>query len=84
MTETKEKLVWVENIPSPYNLDLFEQLQKTFAAYECHFVYTNASEDNREWSLGDHQIDHVHVLKSHVLKLTLCQNLLRTTYLFLH
>ncbi|MBR2727379.1 MAG: glycosyltransferase, partial [Solobacterium sp.] len=64
-----EKLVWVENIPSPYNLDLFEQLQKTFAAYECHFVYTNASEDNREWSLGNHQIDHIHVLKSRILKL---------------
>ncbi len=69
MTEKREKLVWVTNIPSPYGLDLFEQLQKTFAAYECHFVYTSASEDNREWTLGDHTIDHIHILRSRVLKL---------------
>lgn len=69
MTLYREKLVWVTNIPSPYGLDLFEELQKTFSAYECHFVFTNASEDNREWSLRDHTIEHIHILHAHILKL---------------
>ncbi|MBQ2689723.1 MAG: glycosyltransferase family 4 protein [Solobacterium sp.] len=66
---SKEKLVWVTNIPSPYGLDLFEELQKRFSSYECHFIYTNASEDNREWSLGDHPIEHIHILHARILKL---------------
>ncbi|MCR5372767.1 MAG: hypothetical protein K6E41_04805, partial [Solobacterium sp.] len=69
MALSKEKLVWVTNIPSPYGLDLFEELQKRFSSYECHFIYTNASEDNREWSLGDHSIEHIHILRARILKL---------------
>ncbi len=62
------RVVLITNIPSPYRVDLFHYLQTQVTEYEFHVIYTNKSEDNREWVLHDEKLLNTHILKSKIIK----------------
>ena len=59
----------LNNIPSPYSVDLFACLENSYPEYEFHFIFTNTNEDNRNWNLKEGKLRNVTFLKSSVLKL---------------
>ena len=63
------RVVMLNNIPSPYSVDLFSCLQETYPEYEFYFIFTNTNEDNRKWKLEEGKLKNVIFLKSRVLKL---------------
>lgn len=63
------RIVMLNNIPSPYCVDLFSCLEKSYPEYEFHFIFTNTSEDNRSWKLEEGRLTNCTFLKSRVLKL---------------
>ena len=63
------RVVMLNNIPSPYSVDLFSCLQETYTEYELYFIFTNTNEDNRNWKLEEGKLKNVIFLKSKVLKL---------------
>ena len=66
----KKRIVIISNIPSPYKVDLFYELQKNTEEYDFYPVYTNASEDNRQWTPDKEKFFHSVILSSRVLKLS--------------
>ncbi len=66
----KKRVVIISNIPSPYKVDLFYELQKNTEDYVFYPVYTNASEDNRTWEADNAKLGNSVILSSRVLKLS--------------
>lgn len=65
----KKRVVLISNIPSPYKVDLFFEMQKNTELYDFYPIYTNASEDNRSWTPDETKMFHSVILSSRVLKL---------------
>ena len=65
----KKRVVLISNIPSPYKVDLFWEMQKNTDQYDLYPIYTNASEDNRSWTPDETKMFHSVILTSKVLKL---------------
>ncbi|MBR2761840.1 MAG: glycosyltransferase family 4 protein [Solobacterium sp.] len=63
------RIVMLNNIPSPYCVDLFRALQKNLPEYEFHFIFTSIGEGNRSWKADTEGLNHAEVLKSRVLRL---------------
>ena len=59
----------MNNIPSPYSVDLFRTLQKNYPEIDFHVIFTNASEGNRNWKGDVSSLANVTVLKSKVIRL---------------
>ncbi len=66
----KKRIVLISNIPSPYKVDLFYQLQTNTEEYDFYPIYTNANEDNRSWTPDETKMFHSVILSSRVLKLS--------------
>ena len=66
---SKKKVVLLTNIPSPYNVDLFWELNQNSEEYTFYPVYTSKTEDNRQWNADPEKIKSSIILKSRVLKL---------------
>ena len=66
----KKKIVLLTNIPSPYNVDLFWELNNNTDQYQFFPVYTNSTEDNRQWNADEEKLRSSVILKSKVLKLS--------------
>ncbi|MBR4456796.1 MAG: glycosyltransferase family 4 protein [Solobacterium sp.] len=64
-----KKIVCINNIPSPYSVDLYRELQNGSEDFEFHIVFTSAGEGNRNWSGAADGLDHVTILQSRVLRL---------------
>lgn len=69
MTSKPSNVVLLTNIPSPYNVDLFWNLQNGTDRYTFFPVYTNASEDNRSWTPKEERMINTTILNSRVLKI---------------
>ncbi len=66
----KKRIALISNIPSPYKVDLFYQLQTNTEEYDFYPIYTNANEDNRSWTPDETKMFHSVILSSRVLKLS--------------
>ena len=65
----KKRIALISNIPSPYKVDLFWEMQKNTENYDFYPIYTNANEDNRSWTPDETKMFHSVILNSTVLKL---------------
>lgn len=63
------RVVMLNNIPSPYCVDLFSFLADTYRDLEFHFIFTSRAEDNRNWKLEEGRLHNVTFLQSKVFKL---------------
>ncbi len=63
------KVVIVTNIPAPYRVDLFYYMQTHFSEYEFHIIYTNKTEDNRQWFFDENKLLNSIILHSKVIKI---------------
>ncbi|MCR5230029.1 MAG: glycosyltransferase family 4 protein [Solobacterium sp.] len=63
------RVAMLNNIPSPYSVDLFRCLQNQYPETEFHFIFTSASEDNRNWKTDFSDLKHAYVLKSRIIRL---------------
>ena len=63
------RIVMLNNIPSPYCVDLFKALQNRLPEYEFHFIFTSGTEGNREWKGNTEGLNNVQILESKVLRL---------------
>lgn len=63
-----KKILFIANIPSPYSVDLFYYLQTNIKRYKFYVLYTNRSEDNREWTINKEKLKNTVILKSKILK----------------
>ena len=55
----KSKLSFYTNIPSPYNLDLFEELSKYF---QLQVIYYSKTESGRQWFIDTENIHYSSVV----------------------
>ncbi|MBR2794111.1 MAG: glycosyltransferase family 4 protein [Solobacterium sp.] len=63
------RVVLINNIPSPYSVDLYRTLQQNHPEYEFHIIFTSASEGNRNWKGEVSSLNHVSILESKVIRL---------------
>lgn len=63
------KVVIVTNIPAPYRVDLFYYMQTHFSEHEFHIIYTNKTEDNRQWFFDENKLLNSIILHSKVIKI---------------
>ncbi len=66
---TVTRIAMLNNIPSPYSVDLFRCLQNQYPDTEFYFIFTSGSEDNRNWNTDFSDLRHAYVLKSKVIRL---------------
>ncbi len=59
-----KKAVLITNIPSPYRVDFFVFLQKTYPEYEFHVIFSGAGMENRKWTVELEGLENYHFLKS--------------------
>ena len=69
MSQRNNRIVMINNIPSPYYVDLCRTLQAKYPMYEFHFVFTSAAEGNRSWKAETEGLDHASILSSRVIRL---------------
>ncbi len=62
-----KKAVLITNIPSPYRVDFFVFLQKTYREYEFHVMFSGAGMENRKWTVELEELKNCHFLKSRTL-----------------
>lgn len=62
-----KRAVFITNIPSPYRVDFFSFLQKTYPEYEFHIIFSGAGMENRKWTVELEGLEHYHFLKSHTI-----------------
>lgn len=62
------KVVIVTNIPAPYRVDLFFYMQTHFSEYEFHIIYTNKTENNRQWAFDKNKLINSIILHSKIIK----------------
>jgi len=74
------KVVMITNIPSPYRVDLFYYIQTHIHDFEFYVIYTNKSEDNRQWNVQEEKLLNTYILESKILKI---RNKLDTRYIHL-
>ena len=63
------RIVMLNNIPSPYCVDLFRALQNRLTEYEFTFIFTSPGEGNRIWNTDTSDLRHVELLHSKVIRL---------------
>lgn len=68
-TEEKpmKRAVFITNIPSPYRVDFFSFLQKTYPEYEFHVIFSGAGMENRKWTVELEGLSNYHFLKSRTI-----------------
>lgn len=62
-----KRAVFITNIPSPYRVDFFSFLQKTYPEYEFHIIFSGAGMENRKWTVELEGLEHYHFLKSRTI-----------------
>lgn len=62
-----KRAVFITNIPSPYRVDFFSFLQKTYPEYEFHIIFSGAGMKNRKWTVELEGLEHYHFLKSRTI-----------------
>ena len=62
------KILFIINIPSPYNIDLFYYLQNNLSDYQFHILYISETEDNRQWTTNKEILRNVYVLNTKTFK----------------
>lgn len=58
------RVVFITNVPSPYRVDFFSYLQKTYREYEFHVIFSAAEMECRKWSVALEELEHYTFLKS--------------------
>ncbi len=62
-----KKVVFITNIPSPYRVDFFVFLQKTYTQYEFHVIFSGGGMENRKWHVELRELKNYRFLKSKTL-----------------
>lgn len=62
-----KRAVLITNIPSPYRVDFFAFLQKTYPEYEFHIIFSGAGMENRKWTVELEGLSNYHFLKSRTI-----------------
>lgn len=62
-----KRAVFITNIPSPYRVDFFSFLQKTYPEYEFHIIFSGAGMENRKWTVELEGLEHYYFLKSRTI-----------------
>jgi len=62
-----KRAVFITNIPSPYRVDFFSFLQKTYPEYEFHIIFSGAGMENRKWTVELEGLKYYHFLKSRTI-----------------
>lgn len=65
----KPKVLIITNIPAPYRVDIFYYMMQNVEDFASCVLYTNADEDNRNWSVDSRKLVNSTILKSKVIKL---------------
>lgn len=63
------KTLLITNIASPYRVDFFDYLQRTYPEYGFHILYTSDRQEGREWDTQKERIHDSVFLKSKELHL---------------
>ncbi|GAA0077120.1 hypothetical protein UT300005_14980 [Clostridium sp. CTA-5] len=63
------KVAIITNIPSPYRIDLFNYLIKTYKEFEFKIIYSSKNEDNRKWTIKSQSLLNSIFLKSVTMKI---------------
>lgn len=63
------KVLLITNIASPYRVDFFDYLQRTYPEYGFHILYTSDKQEGREWDTQKEKIHASVFLPSRALRL---------------
>lgn len=63
------KVLLIENISSPYSVDLFYYMQKKLRQYEFFVLYTSRAQNNREWEIDNTKLANSIYTESKVLRI---------------
>lgn len=62
-----KRAVFITNIPSPYRVDFFAFMQKSYPEYEFHIIFSGAGMENRKWNVEMAELSNYTFLKSRTI-----------------
>lgn len=63
------RVVIITNIPAPYRVKVFNNLQQNLLKYDIYIIYTKENEDNRKWKINREIMRNSIILNSKVIKI---------------
>lgn len=63
-----KRIAVITNIPAPYRVELFRELEAELKEYEWYFLFGSETEDNREWNSSIEGLSHTIIIPSRTIK----------------